>query len=228
MQNFHELIQGFHNFKEDYFLREREFFSSLVHGQSPKTLVVACCDSRVDPAILMGCRPGDLFVARSIAAIVPDVEKAGEHDAVVSAVEYAVKHLDVRNIIVMGHSNCGGIHGLLHPEVVSKEPYISRWLCLAHPVLEELEHEDPDEPADVRARRCEEGTVLQSIDSLLSYDSSMQARSHSTPSTTTLPAVPCTSGMPKRRTSRQPSSPSSEQATQTFPRPALAPRILSD
>ena len=53
MQNFHELIQGFHNFKEDYFLREREFFSSLVHGQSPKTLVVACCDSRVDPAILM-------------------------------------------------------------------------------------------------------------------------------------------------------------------------------
>lgn len=49
MQNFHELIQGFHNFKEDYFLREREFFSSLVHGQSPKTLVVACCDSRVDP-----------------------------------------------------------------------------------------------------------------------------------------------------------------------------------
>lgn len=54
MQNFHELIQGFHNFKEDYFLREREFFSSLVHGQSPKTLVVACCDSRVDPAILMG------------------------------------------------------------------------------------------------------------------------------------------------------------------------------
>lgn len=170
MQNFHELIQGFHNFKEDYFLREREFFSSLVHGQSPKTLVVACCDSRVDPAILMGCRPGDLFVARSIAAIVPDVEKAGEHDAVVSAVEYAVKHLDVRNIIVMGHSNCGGIHGLLPPEVVSKEPYISRWLCLAHPVLEELEHEDPDEPADVRARRCEEGTVLQSIDSLLSYD----------------------------------------------------------
>ena len=81
-----------------------------------------------------------------------------------------MKHLDVRNIIVMGHSNCGGIHGLLHPEVVSKEPYISRWLCLAHPVLEELEHEDPDEPADVRARRCEEGPVLQSIDSLLSYD----------------------------------------------------------
>ena len=170
MQNFHELIQGFHNFKEEYFLREREFFSALVHGQSPKTLVIACCDSRVDPAILMGCRPGDLFVVRSIAAIVPNEEQAGEHDAVVSAVEYGVKHLDIRNIIVMGHSNCGGIHGLLHPSTVAKERYISRWLCLAHPVLEELEHEDPDEPAPIRARRCEEGAVLMSIDNLLSYD----------------------------------------------------------
>lgn len=170
MQNFHELIQGFHNFKEEYFLREREFFSALVHGQSPKTLVIACCDSRVDPAILMGCRPGDLFVVRSIAAIVPNEEQAGEHDAVVSAVEYGVKHLDIRNIIVMGHSNCGGIHGLLHPSTVAKERYISRWLCLAHPVLEELEHEDPNEPAPIRARRCEEGAVLMSIDNLLSFD----------------------------------------------------------
>ena len=170
MQNFHELIQGFHNFKEEYFLREREFFSALVHGQSPKTLVIACCDSRVDPAILMGCRPGDLFVVRSIAAIVPNEEQAGEHDAVVSAVEYGVKHLEIRNIIVMGHSNCGGIHGLLHPSTVAKERYISRWLCLAHPVLEELEHEDPNEPAPIRARRCEEGAVLMSIDNLLSFD----------------------------------------------------------
>ena len=174
MQNFHELIQGFHNFKEDYFLREREFFSSLVHGQRPKTLVVACCDSRVDPAILMVLLITIALENKKLAEYVVDNndEHSSDqlHDAVVSAVEYAVKHLDVRNIIVMGHSNCGGIHGLLHPEVVSKEPYISRWLCLAHPVLEELEHEDPDEPADVRARRCEEGTVLQSIDSLLSYD----------------------------------------------------------
>ena len=170
MQNFHELIQGFHNFKEDYFLREREFFDQLVHGQRPKTLVIACCDSRVDPAILLGCRPGDLFVVRSIAAIVPDVEKAGEHDAVVSAVEYGVKHLHIENIVVMGHSNCGGIHGLLHPDTVANERYISRWLCLAHPVLEELEHEDPNEPAPIRARRCEEGSVLMSIDNLLSYN----------------------------------------------------------
>ena len=75
--NFHELIEGFHNFKESYLLKEHEFFDRLAHGQSPKTLVIACCDSRADPAILMGCRPGDLFVVRSIAALVPGADHAG-------------------------------------------------------------------------------------------------------------------------------------------------------
>lgn len=60
--NFHDLIHGFHSFKESYFMKEREFFDALAHGQSPKTLVIACCDSRADPALLMGCKPGDLFV----------------------------------------------------------------------------------------------------------------------------------------------------------------------
>lgn len=170
MANFHELIHGFHNFKEEYFLKETEFFEKLAHSQSPKTLVIACCDSRVDPAILLGCRPGDLFVVRSVAAIVPDVEHVSASDAVIAAVEYGVKHLDVKHIVVMGHSNCGGIHALLHPEKIRSERFISGWISLACPVLEELEHEDPNESAPSRSRRCEEGTVLMSIDNLLSFD----------------------------------------------------------
>ena len=71
MTNFHELIEGFRNFREDYLLREAEFFETLKSGQNPRTLVVACCDSRVDPALLTGCRPGDLFVVRNVAALVP-------------------------------------------------------------------------------------------------------------------------------------------------------------
>ena len=74
--NFHDLIHGFHRFKESYFMKEREFFDALAHGQSPKTLVIACCDSRADPALLMGCKPGDLFVIRSVAAIVPSKDEA--------------------------------------------------------------------------------------------------------------------------------------------------------
>lgn len=116
MARFHELITGFHSFRNEYLLRDKEFFEQLAHGQSPKTLVIACCDSRTDPAIILGCKPGDLFVVRSIAAIVPDKDSAGEHDAVIAAIEYGIKHLQVHDIVVMGHSNCGGIHGLLNPE----------------------------------------------------------------------------------------------------------------
>ena len=102
MANFHELIEGFHNFREEYLLKETEFFEELKHGQNPHTLVIACCDSRVDPAIILGCRPGDLFVVRSVAALVPHADNASKPDAVMAAVEYGVKHLEVDNIVVMG------------------------------------------------------------------------------------------------------------------------------
>ena len=167
--NFHELIEGFHNFREEYLLAEHAFFDRLAHGQSPKTLVIACCDSRADPAILMGCRPGDLFVVRSIAAIVPGESEAGDPDAVIAAVEYGVKHLAVEHVIVMGHSNCGGIHGLLFPEKIEDEKWISRWVSIARPVIDELVEEEPDEPLESRVRRSEEGSVLLSIENLLSY-----------------------------------------------------------
>lgn len=170
MSSFHDLIEGFHNFKEEYMLEETEFFESLKHGQSPKTLVIACCDSRVDPAILMGCRPGDLFVVRNVAALVPECSETSRADAVMSAVEYGVKHLKVEHIVVMGHSNCGGIHGLLHPHEIEHEAYISGWLKLAAPVIDELQkHADVHQLPD-KHRRCEEGAVLLSIDNLLSYE----------------------------------------------------------
>lgn len=170
MANFHDLIQGFHNFKEQYFLQEAEFFEKLAHGQNPKTLVIACCDSRADPGILMGCKPGDLFVVRNVAALVPAPHEAGAIDAVMAAVEYAVKHLDIHHIIVMGHSNCGGIQGLLHKEKVAQERYVTNWVALAQSVLDELEAENPHEAPMLRCRRCEEGAVLLSIENLLSYD----------------------------------------------------------
>ena len=103
MGSFHELIAGFHNFQESYLLKEKEFFDQLAHGQKPKSLVIACCDSRVDPAILLGGKPGDLFVVRSIAALIPPVGLSSPRDAVMSALEYGVKHLDVDHLIVMGH-----------------------------------------------------------------------------------------------------------------------------
>ncbi len=173
MRNFHDLIAGFHNFREEFLLKETEFFEELKHGQNPHTLVIACCDSRVDPAIILGCRPGELFVVRSVAALVPKAESAFYADAVMAAVEYGVKHLEVEHIVVMGHSNCGGIFGALHPEKIAKERYITGWVNLARPALEAMKKEaSAEDLADPAAfvRRCEEAGVLLSLENLLSYD----------------------------------------------------------
>lgn len=169
MESFHELVGGFRHFRANYFLKEKEFFEALAHAQSPKTLVIACCDSRTDPAIVLGCKPGDLFVVRSVAAIVPPPEKAGEYDAVMAAVEYGVKHLNVENIIVMGHSNCGGIAGLFNPKAIERERYINRWVSLACSAVHKINEENPDESHAVKTRLSEEASVLLSIENLLSY-----------------------------------------------------------
>ena len=180
MQNFHDLVGGFHHFRANYFLKEKEFFESLAHSQSPKTLVIACCDSRTDPAIVLGCKPGDLFVVRSVAAIVPPPEKAGEYDAVMAAVEYGVKHLDVDHIVVMGHSNCGGIAGLFNPQAVRKERFTSKWISLACPAVERINEENSQEDLTQRMRLSEEAAVLLSIENLLScpwIEEAVQAQS---------------------------------------------------
>ncbi len=184
MSNFHALVERFHNFREDYLMKEREFFDALKHGQDPHTLVIACCDSRVDPAIILGCRPGEVFVVRSVAALVPPADRSFSADAVMAAVEYGVKHLEVQSIVVMGHSNCGGIAGAMHPEKIAGERYISGWVQLANPVVEALRREEELSPESAAGdllkgdavhdpaafvRRCEEGAVLLSLENLLSY-----------------------------------------------------------
>ena len=169
MNNFRQLLEGFHNFKQKYFIKEREFFESLEKAQNPKTLVIGCCDSRVDPAILLHCKPGDPFVVRNVAALIPSVTQASAPCAVMAAVEYGVKHLNVEHIVVLGHSNCGGIHSLMEPETVSHEEYIQSWINIAEPALERLCELTSDEGGKERSRHCEEGAVLLSLDNLLSY-----------------------------------------------------------
>lgn len=170
MHNFHDLISGFAHFKESYFLKEREFFAQLAKSQNPSTLVIGCCDSRADPALILGCKPGDLFVVRSVAALVPAPSQAQKFDAVLAAVEYGVKHLAVRHIVVMGHSNCGGIHGLLQPQAIREDRFVPGWMSLACSMSRELEQQARERCEQVQARELEEGAVLLSLDNLLSYD----------------------------------------------------------
>ncbi len=108
MTRFTDLIDGYRRFHATDWHIERERWSELAEGQSPKVMVIACSDSRVDPAIIFDARPGELFVVRNVANLVPRFETAPGHHGVSAALEFAVTQLEVEEIVVMGHGFCGG------------------------------------------------------------------------------------------------------------------------
>jgi carbonic anhydrase len=127
---------GVRRFQEEGFHEHRELFEELAKGQNPKVLVITCADSRVDPSLITGAKPGDLFVERNPGALVPIYSK---HAVGVSAsIEYAVKVLGVEGIAVCGHSDCGAMSAALHPEKTADVPAVARWLTFAAPAVERL------------------------------------------------------------------------------------------
>lgn len=128
------LIAGFKGFKATYYEQRPERFQSLVErGQNPKTLVIACSDSRADPAILTNAEPGELFVIRNVANLVPPYSPGGKVLGTSSAIEFAVRDLCVRHVIVLGHSNCGGIEALQRV-AKGEEPtreFLADWVSIA-------------------------------------------------------------------------------------------------
>ena len=106
-------INGIINFQQQHFGENAELASTLLAGQKPQALLIGCCDSRVDPALMTDCAPGDLFILRNIANLVPPYLKNDDYHGVSSSIEYAVCVLEVSDIIVLGHSGCGGIAALM-------------------------------------------------------------------------------------------------------------------
>jgi carbonic anhydrase len=139
MSDIKQLVAGFRQFHEDYFRGEQGLYAALSQGQNPSTLVIACSDSRVDPAIVMNAKPGDLFVVRNVANLVPPYEKGGGYHGVSAALEFGVCSLNVENIIVMGHKHCGGIKVLTEgmPEGIDGE-FIKPWVSIAKPAMERV------------------------------------------------------------------------------------------
>jgi carbonic anhydrase len=132
-----DIIEGVRTFQRKVFPHYAELFEKLAKGQSPEALVVTCSDSRVDPFLFMNAEPGQLFVLRNAGNIVPKYD--GIVGGVTATIEFAVVALKVPNIIVCGHSGCGAIHGLLHPESLKSMPHVADWLHHhSEPVLEIL------------------------------------------------------------------------------------------
>ncbi len=120
------MIEGFDEFRRHTFPEQRELFQRLANGQSPHTLFITCADSRVMPEMIFSAQPGELFVYRNIGNIVPPY--AQHVSGVVAAIEYAVKVLRVRDIVICGHSDCGAMKALQHPELLQEMPSVSAWL----------------------------------------------------------------------------------------------------
>ncbi len=168
---FHKLIDGFRNFRENWLDARPELFDKLVrHGQSPEALVISCSDSRIDPAILTASDPGDLFVIRNVAAIVPPCEEDSSHHGTSSAIEYAVRALNVGHIIVMGHALCGGVKALLDREITEREfDFIGPWIDIGAETLDAVQTHLDGKDDKTRLRALEQAMVITSLKNLFSF-----------------------------------------------------------
>src|SRR5271163_1249151 len=124
-----KLIQGIHQFQGNGFLPLQGLFEKLAKGQNPETLFITCSDSRIDPNLLTQAKPGDLFILRNAGNIIPPHGAGGGGEA--ATIEFAAAALGVKDIIVCGHSHCGAMRGLLHPEELRDLPTVSAWLSHA-------------------------------------------------------------------------------------------------
>lgn len=163
------LIQGLRKFQDEVFPAKRELFERLAKGQQPSTLFISCADSRVMPDLFTQAEPGELFVIRNAGNIVPPFGR--QPGGVTATIEFAVVGLGVRHIIVCGHTDCGAMKGLLHPESLTAMPTVAAWLMQADAtrrlVLENYETADETRLVDAMIRE----NVLVQLNNLETHPS---------------------------------------------------------
>lgn len=166
-----DLVSGFHRFRQQHFGEADALYKQLVQdGQTPRILMVACCDSRVDPSLVMKCAPGDLFVIRNVANLVPPAEDSdqGRHGTS-AALEYGVRVLEVEHIIILGHSHCGGIRAMLDGVKAEETSYVRSWMRVAEAARKAIMVGQPQLTQAERARMCEQQAILCSLENLMTF-----------------------------------------------------------
>jgi carbonic anhydrase len=175
------LVDGIRQFRARHYEAEPGRMRELVdHGQSPSVLMIACSDSRVDPAILTGAAPGEIFAVRNVANLVPPYQPGASLNGTAAAIEYAVRDLEVEHVVVLGHGHCGGIKALLNAADGSwpDRDFIGDWVSMA---LGACKQHVRDESAEAGRREVpiarlkanpdlvERASILGSIDNLMTY-----------------------------------------------------------
>lgn len=151
------LIEGYKEFKERYFDQRLSPYRILVQGQAPKIMTIACSDSRVDPAILLNTQPGEMFVVRNVANLVPPYEADQTHHGVSAALEFGITRLGVKHVIILGHSHCGGIASLFATDNTHTD-FIKPWMALVEPakkhILENHTHDGTENQIDLCSQKA--------------------------------------------------------------------------
>lgn len=164
------LIEGYRRFRSGRFAEESDRYRSLAEGQAPRTMIIACADSRVDPSTIFNAGPGELFVVRNVAAIVPPCEEGGGYHGTSAAIEFAITGLKVENIVVMGHGGCGGVAAAL--ATAENRPvgkFIAPWVSLIDPARDAAIAATPANEPALRQKTLERMAVKQSIDNLMTF-----------------------------------------------------------
>lgn len=160
------LIDGFEDFRREYFERSTDLFDALRVGQQPKVLLIGCSDSRADPAILTRAQPGELFIVRNVAAIVPPYSPDGGHHGTSSAIEFATRVLQVEHVVVLGHGMCGGMRALAEPKAVRLE-FMSDWVDLVAEARDAVM--SADLPEAEKLPTLEKAAILCSVRNLTTF-----------------------------------------------------------
>ena len=167
------LIQRYHGWKATTFADNAAWYRRLAtEGQRPRAMVISCCDSRVHVTSIFGAEQGEFFIHRNIANLVPPYQPDGQQHGTSAAVEYAVTSLKVSQIMVLGHSQCGGVAGCeamctgKAPELEQSESFVGRWMDLLKPGWEDVKDIADDE---ARREALEKRAVLTSLDNLMTF-----------------------------------------------------------
>jgi carbonic anhydrase len=159
-----KIVRGVHFFQQNIFRDQRELFERLAQGQEPEALFITCSDSRIDPSLITQTKPGELFIVRNVGNIVPAYGAAGAGEG--AAIEYALRALNVQDIIICGHTHCGAINGLLHSRQLDELPGVRKWLMHADATLSIIRERYGDDTDQEQLLDTVKENVLVQIDNL--------------------------------------------------------------
>ncbi|TEW53429.1 carbonic anhydrase [Psychromonas sp. RZ22] len=166
-----KLIAGYQRFREGYYQDNKTKLSKLAkEGQFPKIAIVSCSDSRVEPTLILDCEPGDLFVIRNVANLVPPCEDTDNFHGTSAALEFAVTGLEVESIIVLGHTQCGGIKALMDTDGKKiDKSFISKWMLQLEGVRDEIIADTTLKDELSRNNCCEQKGIQHSLNNLMTF-----------------------------------------------------------